>query len=303
MALNSLPFAGFLLAVYLLFRLVPAAFRAGLLLVASAVFISWSSPASAALLLAVALISYYGAKWLERLAERPARQQAILSLLVGSLVAVLIFCKYSPLRSAAAALGHFAVTGHWDFLEVALPVGCSFFLFQGIGYLVDTAWGRPACQRLPEFLLFMGFFPKVLMGPIERADGLLAQILELRTARFSYDEFRTALLRFAWGLFKKVVIADRLALYVSEVFDHPASYSGIVVIVAAILYPLQLLADFSGYSDMAIGCALRRISSFPMPPKIFRNSGGAGTSRFRRGFPPLFSRPCAWPGAGGRKPG
>jgi hypothetical protein len=189
--------------------------------------------------------------------------------IVSTLVAVLVVSKYSPMRAAIGAAASYAVTGRWDFVSVAMPVGCSFLIFQGIGYVVDTAWGRPAERNLPRFLLFMSFFPKVLMGPIERAEGLLPQIAALSASRFIYDEFRMGLLRFGWGLFKKVVIADRLALYTSEVYDEPGKYHGLVVIVATIFYAFQLLADFSGYSDMAIGCAqlfhVRLTQNFEFP--------------------------------------
>ena len=255
MAFNSLPFLGFLAIVYGLFRVAPGSSRVWLLLIASLGFFAWASPASAGLLVACSLLSYYGALQLDRLSEHPERQQRLLIALVAIQVAILVVCKYSPLRTLASALGRFATTGHWNLMEVALPLGCSFFLFQGIGYLVDTAWGRPAECSLPSFLLFMGFFPKVLMGPIERGGSMLPQIEELSKANFCYDELRIAVLQFAWGLFKKVVIADRLALYVTEVYDRPGAYGGVVVLAAMFFYPLQLLADFSGYSDMAIGCA------------------------------------------------
>ncbi len=269
MAINSPPFLAFLAACYAAFLLTPPRARVGFLLAASAAFLFWVAPGSAALLLACSLGSYFGALHLARLAAHPVRQRFWLILLVAAQVAVLVVCKYSPLRSAAGAVAQFAVTGRGDFAAIALPLGFSYFLFQGIGYLVDTAWGRPAERSLPRFLLFMSFFPKVFMGPIERAGSLLPQIEALPAARFSYDEWRASLLRFGWGLFKKVVVADRLALYVAEVYGHPDSYSGAVAVTAAVFFALQLLADFSGYTDMVLGCAglfhLRLTQNFEAP--------------------------------------
>lgn len=255
MAFNSLLFLAFLAGVYAVFRLVPPAARVPILLAASWGFLGWTSPGSALLLLVCSTANFVGAKAIEaRGPDESARTRLLRTLVLGQ-VAALVFCKYSPLRSLVAAIGHFSTSGEWNFAAVAVPLGFSYYLFQGIGYVVDVGWGRPAERSVCRFFLFMSFFPKVLMGPIERAATLLPQIAALPEKRFAYDEFRQALLQFGWGLFKKVVIADRLALYVNEVYRDPSAQTGVVVVAATVFFAFQILADFSGYSDMAIGAA------------------------------------------------
>ena len=168
-------------------------------------------------------------------------------------IAALAYFKYFALL--LKCLGSFFASlrsGSPEFVALLVPIGVSFFVFQGMSYLIDVYWGKPAEQNLPDFLLYMCFFPKVMMGPIERGEKLLPQIKHLRRFQFSYDDVRQALLLFAWGLFKKLVVAERLALYVNEVFGKPAEYAGIPVAAAIVLFAFQLYADFSGYTDMAL---------------------------------------------------
>jgi D-alanyl-lipoteichoic acid acyltransferase DltB (MBOAT superfamily) len=134
-----------------------------------------------------------------------------------------------------------------------VPIGYSYYIFQGIGYLIDIYWGKAAADKLPEFLLFMAFFPKVMMGPIERGDGLLPQIKKLGAFRFDYDMFREGCLLFAWGLFKKIVVAERLAVFVNDIYRYPADVPGLPVAAGMVCFAFQLYADFSGYTDMALG--------------------------------------------------
>jgi len=134
-----------------------------------------------------------------------------------------------------------------------VPVGISYYIFQGIGYLMDVYWGKPKSDNIGNFMLFMAFFPKVMMGPIERGDRLLPQIEKLGAFRFDYDRFREGCLLFVWGLFKKLVVAERLARFVNNIYRNPGDNPGVPVAVAMICFTFQLYSDFSGYTDMALG--------------------------------------------------
>ena len=138
-------------------------------------------------------------------------------------------------------------------LKIVLPLGISFFTFQAIAYVVDVYKRKIEPTSLIDCLLYIGFFPKLLAGPIERPTNLIPQIQKPRV--FEYDLAVDGCRQMLWGLFKKVVIADNAALYVNQVYGDYANQSGSTLLLAAILYTIQIYGDFSGYSDMAIGSA------------------------------------------------
>ena len=138
-------------------------------------------------------------------------------------------------------------------LKIVLPLGISFFTFQAIAYVVDVYKRKLEPTNLADCLLYIGFFPKLLAGPIERPTNLIPQIQKPRV--FEYDLAVDGCRQMLWGLFKKVVIADNAALYVNQVYGDYANQSGSTLLLAAILYTIQIYGDFSGYSDMAIGSA------------------------------------------------
>jgi alginate O-acetyltransferase complex protein AlgI len=157
-------------------------------------------------------------------------------------------------REAATFLAHLGFTVHPWTLAIVLPVGLSFYTFQSLGYVIDVYRGKvPAVRSLPEFALYVAFFPQLVAGPIERAGHMLPQYRATRI--FSGATLESGLLLMAWGLFKKMVIADNLAPYVNTVFQHPASYSGSGLITAIVFFAFQIYCDFSGYSDCARGVA------------------------------------------------
>ena len=138
-------------------------------------------------------------------------------------------------------------------LKIILPLGISFFTFQAIAYVVDVYKRKIESTNLVDCLLYIGFFPKLLAGPIERPTNLIPQIQKPRV--FEYDLAVDGCRQMLWGLFKKVVIADNAALYVNQVYGDYANQSGSTLLLAAILYTIQIYGDFSGYSDIAIGTA------------------------------------------------
>ena len=168
----------------------------------------------------------------------------------------LLYYKYGNflLDSAEDAGAFFGI--EWSFIElkVILPVGISFFTFQALSYSIDVYSKQIAPEKsVVKFLTFVAFFPQLVAGPIERSSNIIPQFDVVK--KFKLEEFTSGARLFIWGLFKKVVIADRLALYVDPVFDNPEMYSGPTFMVATLLFTFQIYCDFSGYSDMAIGIA------------------------------------------------
>lgn len=168
---------------------------------------------------------------------------------------LLVFKYYNFLNDSfsqgLAAIGlNFALPG----LNWAIPVGISFFTFQAVGYMLDVYHGRVKVEKnLLDYLLFVSFFPQVMSGPISKADELLPQIKNPHN--FDYEQGKQGLKLLLWGMFIKLVIADRLGLFVDTVYANYIHYNGTTCFVASLFYTIQIYCDFAGYSLMAIGIA------------------------------------------------
>lgn len=151
--------------------------------------------------------------------------------------------------------------------ELLLPVGLSFFVFQSSSYLLDIYFGKLKPERnLIMHSLFVCFFPTITLGPIQRAACLLPQILKKR--KLGFEQFQKALLLFLWGAFLKMVIADRIAVFTNIVFENYQEYEGLILIIAALCYSIQIYGDFAGYSSMAIAVAM--LFGFHTPENFMR---------------------------------
>ena len=261
MAFNSLSYLLFLPATFLLFYKVRERYRWLVLLLASLAFYSALQVVYLVpVLLAVASATFALGLWLGRSSEERQRRR-LLWLGVGGNVLVLVLMKYWAFLIPAVAPADGKV-------QPLVIIGVSYYIFQAISYLVDIYLEIGEVERhYGHFLLFMAFFPKILQGPIERGRDLLPQLKE--PYRFDYATARSALLLFAWGLFKKVVVADRLGLCVNTVYGNVHAYSGLPLLLATYFYALQIYFDFSGYTDMALGTArlfnLRLTQNFNSP--------------------------------------
>jgi alginate O-acetyltransferase complex protein AlgI len=139
-------------------------------------------------------------------------------------------------------------------ISVILPVGISFYTFHGLSYVIDIYNNRIKVERnFIDYSIFVSFFPLLVAGPIERATHLLPQLKVKRT--FDYTKAADGLRQILWGLFKKMVIADRCAEYANVIFNNSSHYSGVILLLGALLFTIQIYTDFSGYSDIAIGTA------------------------------------------------
>ena len=262
MIFNSFHFLILFPLLFLLYYIIPARYQNGrnffLLLTSYALYISWK-PVYVLVLLGVTLITYWGGRILQirdNKEELKARNNKSLVWLFAllSLLPLLVFKYYNFLNeSIASALGtigwHFQLPG----LNWAIPIGISFFTFQAVGYMLDVYHGRIKAEKnFFEYALFVSFFPSILSGPINKASLVMPQIKNLRIY-FDYNKAVEGLKMLLWGMFMKVVVADRVALYVDTVFPHYMNYNGVTCFTASILYTIQIYADFAGYSLMAIG--------------------------------------------------
>lgn len=180
-------------------------------------------------------------------------------LLLGSLVAnlgVLFFFKYFNFfnQSLRGLMENFSMGYGFEGFDILLPVGISFYTFQTLSYSIDVYFGKTKPEKhLGVFALYVSFFPQLVAGPIERSENLLPQLKQKN--KYDYDSIVSGLKRICWGLFKKVVIADRLAVLVDTAYNNPDPQGGLTLIIATLLFAFQLYADFSAYSDIAIGSA------------------------------------------------
>lgn len=232
------------------------------LLAASYVFYYSLSTAWTGVLLAVTAIGYLAGLAMPRRdgdgSPMPPRAKAVLIASVVSVVGILAVFKYAAFGGSLlnAALSAAGSSAQVPLLRLVLPVGISFWTFQTIAYLVDVARGKRAAERsLPRYALFIAFFPHVTAGPIARAGQLLPQLEQKR--QFSFEGARSGLQLMLWGFFKKLVVADALAIVVAGVFDHPHAFGGNALVIAAacVAFSVQIYCDFSGYTDIARGTA------------------------------------------------
>ncbi len=224
----------------------------GVLLVASAVFYGWVTPWWLGILLLSGVTDFALAQLMER---SPAHRRTWLWLSVFSNLGVLGYFKYAGffVDNVAAAITALGGEANLPLLRFVLPAGISFYTFQTLSYTIDVYRGTlRARSNLVDYLVFVGFFPQLVAGPIERASRLLPQLEVVRT--FDAEVVRRGVGLALWGAAKKLVIADTLAPYVDKVFQLEAP-SGPLLWTAVFVFMIQLYADFSGYTDMARGTA------------------------------------------------
>ncbi len=255
MLFNSLDFVVFFPVVVAIYFAVPHRFRWALLLAASYYFYMCWRVEYVVLIMASTLVDYVAALGMGRTTVRSVRRACLL-LSLGANLGLLFTFKYFNFFSDSfrAALDQFSLASHVPHLEVLLPVGISFYTFQTLSYTIDVYRGhRKPEKHLGVFALYVAFFPQLVAGPIERSTRLIPQFFEKHD--FDYARFKEGLGLMLWGFFKKLVVADRLALYVDTVYADPQSHAGTPLIVATYFFAWQIFCDFSGYSDIAIGSA------------------------------------------------
>ena len=258
MLFNSFNFLLIFPLIFIVYWAIPSRYnqwrKVFLVLVSYLLYMNWK-PVYALVLLAVTLVTYGGGRLFDVQQDTNKRKHVIWLFVLLGLLPLLIFKYYNFLNNSLteglAAIGlKFVLPG----LNWAVPVGISFFTFQAVGYMLDVYHGRIKAERnFADYLLFVSFFPQVASGPISKADELLPQIKH--THKFNYSQAISGLKYLLWGMFLKVVLADRVGIYVDTVFAAYDKFSGAGCVLASMLYSIQIYADFAGYSLMAVGIA------------------------------------------------
>ncbi len=255
MLFNSFSFLIFFPIVVLAYFAIPHRFRWMLLLAASYYFyMSWKAEYLVLILIST-LIDYSAGIQMGKCESHAQRRKYLILSLVGNL-GILFFFKYANFFSESLrfTLAQFNIFYDVPMFHFLLPVGISFYTFQSLSYSIDVYRGVKKPERhFGIFALYVSFFPQLVAGPIERSTHLLPQFYQEKM--FDADRFISGLRLMLWGFFKKLVIADRLAIYVNEIYNHPAEYQGLALLIATYFFAFQIYCDFSGYSDIAIGAA------------------------------------------------
>ncbi len=254
MIFNSFNFIVLFPLLFLLYYAIPMRYskmrNLYLLLVSYLLYMQWK-PVYALILFGVTIVTFLAAIYLEK-TKHPKR---ILTLGVMLALMPLLFFKYYNFinDSVGEALSAIGLNFHLRGINMAIPLGISFFTFQSLGYLWDVYYKRQKAERdFLVYMLFLSFFPSIVSGPINRASLVIPQLRKLRP-QFDYGKVTEGVRLLVWGMFMKVVVADRMGLYVDVVLPNYGSYTGVTCLLASVLYSIQIYADFGGYSLMAIG--------------------------------------------------
>lgn len=250
MNFNSVSYIIFLPAVCSLYFLIPQRWRNIYILAVSYYFYFCNEARFFLLLPAMTAITWLFGIAVEK-AEGKKRSGLFLLGLFANL-GVLIFFKYN--RFFLKHISDFTKI-EFDLTKWMLPMGISFYIFMALSYLIDVYLKKYSAEKnIVKFAAYITFFPHILMGPIDRANKFLPQLDEEH--KFEYERVRKALQLMAFGFFKKIAVADILAMFINRIHSDLYGYSGIILIFTAVLYSFQLYADFSGYCDIARGSAM-----------------------------------------------
>ena len=245
----------FLPIVVFLYFILPYKFRWILLLMASFYFYASFIPKYLLLVIFILVIDYFSGILIERFKNKIGKKIVVISCILLNMGILFYYKYFNFIINSVNKFFEAVKTGyHFNALDIILPIGISFLLFQSLGYVIDVyRKDIKAEKHLGYFSLFVMFFPQLVAGPIERASNLLGQLKEKHD--FDYKRFIDGVLLLLFGLFKKVVIADRAAFFVNNVYNNIWGYEGVSFIFATVFFAFQIYCDFSGYSDMAIGMA------------------------------------------------
>jgi alginate O-acetyltransferase complex protein AlgI len=268
MLFNSIEFALFFPIVCALYFTLGRRSQTPLLLISSCVFYMAFIPVYILILGLTIVIDYFAGLYIERVADRNRKPLLIVSIVATCLV-LFVFKYFAFFTGTFAGMAGFI---GWQFdnptLNIILPIGLSFHTFQSLSYVIEVYRGhQPAERNFITYAAYVMFFPQLVAGPIERPQNLLHQFNSVHD--FDYHRVTSGLKRMAWGFFKKLVVADRLALYVNDVYATPQAFNGLQLTLATVFFAYQIYCDFSGYSDIAIGSArvlgFRLMENFETP--------------------------------------
>ncbi len=255
MLFNSFQFLFFFIFVWALVLVTRGTVRRVIILIASYYFYMCWSTRYIWVIWGITLLDYVAGLQIEK-AEKPSLRRFYLYLSLFCNIGLLVFFKYFNFLTGSVGSGARLFGIHYDppLMSILLPVGLSFHTFQAMSYTIEVYRRKvPAEKNLLQYALYVAFFPQMVAGPIERPSELLPQFH--REPRITLAGVQSGLVQAAWGLFKKIVIADNVADFVKLVYGTPRQYNGTAFMLATTLFALQIYCDFSGYTDMALGLA------------------------------------------------
>lgn len=254
MLFNSIQFVIYFIVVTVLYFNLPYTKRWLLLLAASCYFYMAFVPIYILILGFTIVIDYFAGIFIEN-ATGKQRKLLLLVSLVANIGVLAVFKYWNFIVENFSYLLHgFGLSNPLPYLSILLPIGLSFHTFQAMSYTIEVYRGHQKAERhFGIYSLYVMFYPQLVAGPIERPQNLLHQFRE----KYDFDYTRVAegLKLMLWGFVKKLVIADRLAIYVDAVYNNPGQHNGTTLVVATFFFAIQIYCDFSGYSDIAIGAA------------------------------------------------
>ncbi len=262
MSFNSIEFLLFFPVVILVFFIIPNKIKYIWLLVSSYFFYMCWDAKYALLILASTIITYLSGLLIEKVnqtkdAEKHKNLKKLIVIMSAvSNLGILFYFKYFnfALTTISKGFNLMHVELNMPVFDIILPVGISFYTFQALGYTIDVYRGDTKAEKnFFRYALFVSFFPQLVAGPIERSKHLLTQLANPK--KFSFDNFREGILLMLWGYFLKLVMADRIAIFVDTVYGDYVTYPGAYLIIATILFGIQIYCDFAGYSTIAMGAA------------------------------------------------
>lgn len=255
MLFNSFEFLIFFIVVIAIYFSIAHKYRWLLLLLSSYFFYGYWEIKYLIIIVVSTLIDFYVGIKIHESNQQSQKKTFLYVSLLSNLSILFVFKYYNFfIDNLSAILKSGGYSYQIPLIEVLLPVGISFYTFQTMSYSVDIYNGKIQPEKkLGIFALFVSFFPQLVAGPIERASHLLPQFHKKQY--FDYNRIANGLTLMLWGLFKKIVIADRLAIFVNEVYNNQNEYYGFTLVVATVFFAFQIYCDFSGYSDIAIGTA------------------------------------------------
>ena len=277
MLFNSIAFVIFFPMVGIMYFILPHRYRWMLLLLASYVFYMWWRIEYAVLILISTIIDFWAAQKMASLADIRARK-LYLGISLGLNLGILATFKYFNflVNTFNQLLEQINISSQLPNTEWALPMGISFYTFQTLAYSIEVYRGNQKPEKhFGRFALYVSFFPQLVAGPIERAKNLLPQFT--KKFKFEYQNVSSGIKRAAWGMFKKVVIADRLAIFVDAYYQNPGEHSTWMSWIILVFFYIQIYCDFSGYADIAIGSArvmgfkLMENFNYPLFARNFQN--------------------------------
>lgn len=254
MLFNSLQFVFFYIVVTILYFSLRHRGRVWLLLLASSYFYLVFKPVYILILLVTIIVDYFAGIWISQAEGKKRKSLLILSLITN--IGFLAFFKYWDFinKNLSIALGLIGVENPFPDYPFDLPIGLSFHTFQAMSYTIEVYRRKQKPEKdFIVYSLYVMFYPQLVAGPIERPQNLLTQFHT--HFKFNFEKLKSGLMLMAWGLFKKVVIADRLSIMVDYCYDNPTEFSGLTLLLATVFFTIQIYCDFSGYSDIAIGAA------------------------------------------------